>query len=88
VTAVTANAIARGYTYNANGNLAAVTGSTAAYTGVTWWVSNLANRVGKSELPQVGRIALPLTPAQTCSRPPCAWWRARTSRTTSPMWKD
>jgi RHS repeat-associated protein len=47
VSGVTAGGVARGYTYNGNGNLTAVTGSNTKYDSVTWWASNLAKRVSK-----------------------------------------
>jgi RHS repeat-associated protein len=38
---------ARTYGYDGNGNLQTVNGGASAYTGVTWWASNLARRVTK-----------------------------------------
>lgn len=45
---MTANGVQRTYCYDPNGNVYSTSGSNATYTGVTWYVANLAKRITRS----------------------------------------
>lgn len=44
----TANGVQRTYCYDPNGNVYSASGSNVTYTGVTWYVGNLAKRITRS----------------------------------------